>query len=250
MVADAPLPVPDKHPKSHWLTPESDIESQYSAWYRLHQWRQSNATKPFLARGHKIDRCHRCLMRPCFCQMRTAHTCDADFLLVFHSNEVLKPTNTGRLVADCFPINTWACTWHRTHPPPQIHQLLADEKRLPILLFPGHLNPHYADGHTNQAKRPLLVILDGTWKQAKKMYLQSPWLHRLPALSISDSNPSHYALRQAPNIEQMATVEAVARSLEQLNYGESADQLSHYFHQFNRHYVAMRSNCSSKLETE
>ncbi len=234
---------PSGQTKVYWAPPQTDLADTDTAWSKLYLWRSAEATKPFLARGHRIQRCGRCLLKPCFCPHRVPSQSDCDFLLVFHRNEVLKPTNTGRLIADCFPTNTWACTWHRNQIPKPLTELLGNPLYQPVLVFPGEQNPQLNPTQSSaDGKRLLLIALDGTWKQARKMYLQSPWLHHYPAVKLSNQQLSNYGLRQAPVSQQLATVEATSQALSLVAHNNNAAQLTDYFRAFTKHYQAMRSN--------
>jgi hypothetical protein len=64
------------------------------------------------------------------------------------------------------------------------------------------------------AERPRhLVLIDGTWFHAKKMYDAHHWLHALPALSLAPAEPSRYRLRRAAQPHYVATIEAIAYAL-------------------------------------
>jgi DTW domain-containing protein YfiP len=64
------------------------------------------------------------------------------------------------------------------------------------------------------AERPRhLVLLDGTWFHAKKMYDAHGWLQTLPHVSLTPSEPSRYRLRREPKQSYVATIEAVACAL-------------------------------------
>ncbi|MFO0727827.1 MAG: tRNA-uridine aminocarboxypropyltransferase [Myxococcota bacterium] len=59
-----------------------------------------------------------------------------------------------------------------------------------------------------------LVVLDGTWTQAKKLWRDHPWLHALPAVSLAPRSPSVYRIRPEPNPLAVSTIEAIAQALE------------------------------------
>lgn len=67
-----------------------------------------------------------------------------------------------------------------------------------------------------------LIVLDGTWYQAKGLYLSNKWLHSLPKVTIANSDdavaqrPSEFVIRTQPNKRCISTVEAVGRALLQL----------------------------------
>ena len=54
-----------------------------------------------------------------------------------HEDEVLKPTNTGRLVAALFPATTFVFEWGRVHPSEELQKLISDPNRLNLLVFPA-----------------------------------------------------------------------------------------------------------------
>jgi len=65
-------------------------------------------------------------------------------------------------------------------------------------------------------ERPLtLVVLDGTWDEAKKLLARSPALKRLPSvhLDLGDAHKSAFVIKTQPNPQCLSTVETVAHSL-------------------------------------
>jgi len=67
-----------------------------------------------------------------------------------------------------------------------------------------------------------LVVLDGTWSQAKTLWWRNPWLLKLGRVLVRPSEPSIYGkLRKAPRAEWVSTLEAVAEVLPVL--GESPE---------------------------
>ena len=58
-----------------------------------------------------------------------------------------------------------------------------------------------------------IVVLDGSWKQAKTLWWRNPWLLKLNRIRL---NPDHPSLRQQVKKEGLATIEAVAFALEHL----------------------------------
>ena len=57
----------------------------------------------------------------------------------------------------------------------------------PCLVFPGeYVAPErvVTEVQVPSGKRPLFVLLDATWPQARKMFRKSPYLNHLPVLSL------------------------------------------------------------------
>lgn len=61
-----------------------------------------------------------------------------------------------------------------------------------------------------------LILLDGSWRKAKKMWLNNPWLHNLPCVTIRQNETSQYHIRKRPFAESLSTLEATAFTLKAL----------------------------------
>ena len=107
------------------------------ALHRLYQYRQSISTRPYLARGTKTQRCQQCLLATaqCRCAERAWLPTDNSFLLLLHRQEIFKPSNTGRLIADLIE-DCHGYIWSRTEPEPELLTLLQASDRQPVLVFP------------------------------------------------------------------------------------------------------------------
>ncbi len=61
-----------------------------------------------------------------------------------------------------------------------------------------------------------LVVLDGTWIQARKMLARSRVLQRLPRVAFTPAAPGAYRIRREPAAHCLATIEAVVQVLGRL----------------------------------
>lgn len=61
-----------------------------------------------------------------------------------------------------------------------------------------------------------LIALDGTWHHARTLYRDTPWLHSLPAFSLTPKQPSRYRIRREPHAACVSTIEAIVAALEVL----------------------------------
>ena len=113
----------------------------------------------------------------------------AGVCLLMAEFEPLKPSNTGWLVADVVP-DTLAFAWSRTAVDPALLALLADPRWQPLVVFPGEFAApervvtELPPATGGQARRPLFILLDGTWAEARKAFRKSPYLDRFPVLSL------------------------------------------------------------------
>jgi DTW domain-containing protein YfiP len=89
------------------------------------------------------------------------------------------------------------------------------------LLFPG---PNAVDLALERPPGPItLVVLDGTWWQARKLLRRNPALGALPQLRLAPAAPSRYRIRREPDTSYVATIEAIALALRALE-GEGDDE--------------------------
>jgi len=210
------------------LTPQKSVASTLSphAVSRLRQARLARSTRPFLARGGpKGERCEGCRLRPslCMCALRPELATRAAFCLLMHDAEPLKPSNTGWLIADVVQ-DTHAFGWSRTELDPQLEALLADPQWQPYVVFPGeYAEPaervlETLDGGDSRAlqpgRRPLFILLDATWSEARKMFRKSPYLDGFPVLSLHPDLISRYQLRRSKRDDHFCTSEVAALCLE------------------------------------
>ena len=87
----------------------------------------------------------------------------------------------------------------------------------PYLVFPGeYVAPQRVVEEVRLApgKRPLFVLLDATWTEARKMFRKSPYLDALPVLSLTPAQLSRYRLRRSTRGEHLCTAEVAAMCLE------------------------------------
>jgi DTW domain-containing protein YfiP len=68
-----------------------------------------------------------------------------------------------------------------------------------------------------------IVLLDGTWSQAKTLWWRNPWLLKLHRLVLNPPRPSRLGkLRREPRREALSTIEAAALVLRHLERGSQA----------------------------
>ena len=100
---------------------------------------------------------------------------------------------------------------------PRLAALLADPTLAPVVLYPGpraldlaHATPEAARALFPSARRPLVILVDGTWTTAKTLLKRAPSLGALPAIRFTPGAPSRYdRLRKEPRPECCSTIESV-----------------------------------------
>jgi len=65
-----------------------------------------------------------------------------------------------------------------------------------------------------------VVVLDGTWKEAKTLWWRNPWLSKMRRLVLNPQHKSRYGrIRREPRGDALSTLEAVALLLKHLDGG-------------------------------
>ncbi len=212
----------------------------------LRSARLARSAKPFMARGGSTrPRCDGCRLASthCMCQSRITVPTRAGVCLLMADIEPLKPTNTGWLVADVVP-DTFAFGWARTEVDPALPALLNDPRWQPLVVFPGE---YAAPGRVVEnvapvdGKRPLFVLLDATWNEARKMFRKSPYLDRFPVLSLRPEQVSSYILRRSRRDDHFCTSEVAALCLDLAGDARAARALDATLDVFTHHYVQARN---------
>lgn len=218
--------------------------SQTNSVLRLRTQQLAKATRVFLARGSKVKRCEQCLLprTECICAAKPDVASSSAFCFIMYTGECYKPSNTGRIIADVIADNH-AFVWDRTQPDAAMLALLNDARYAPIVVFPQQyaeaercINSPLELTAVQSGKIPLFIMLDGTWREAKKMF-KSPYLTNLPVLGIQPEQGSSYQLREAAHLHQLCTAEVAVEVLKLANDTTAAAALAEYFAVFRRAYI-------------
>lgn len=209
-----------------------------------------HARKEYVAKGSNTLRCECCMLAQplCICEKRIEHSLQAEhpvhICLLMHKEEAYKPTNTGRLIEHILPEISHRFYWHRTNPDDGFLALLKNEKFQPYIIFPGDRGGYeervvqHANWKNN--KIPLFIILDGSWRQAGRMFRLSKYLQDLPVLPLTSTRHSQYKLRKAPDEFHLCTAEVAIELLLQHEQKAAGDALNEYFISFNDAYAKSR----------
>lgn len=95
---------------------------------------------------------------------------------------------------------------------PDLHKLL--NKPTTLLLYPG---PTAENIKTLEKPPPGqhydIIVLDGTWRQAKDIFTNNPFLCQARQVQLEHDHISEYVIRTQPNSKSLCTIEAIALSL-------------------------------------
>jgi DTW domain-containing protein len=163
-------------------------------------------------RDNAANRCVRCRLHQslCVCALIPRLETRTRLLLIIHRFEDRKPTNTGRLAAECLPNSEVLVRGHRAAPSVP---LTFDPATRPLLLFPDpDATPLAALDQSDDARPITLIVPDGTWRQASRVRSRVPGLQALPCVYLPEGAASEYRLRSESHVGGLATLEAIARA--------------------------------------
>jgi len=211
---------------------------------RLRDERLARSTRPFIARGSRAPRCPDCrvISSYCLCEWRPSVAAESGICLLMYDTEPLKPTNTGWLIADVIK-DTHAFLWSRIEVDEQLLALLDDPQWQPYIVFPGEFVAEDRVVNTVSrldGKRPLFILLDATWTEARKMFRKSPYLERFPVLSLEPEQISRYRLRRSRRDDHFCTAEVAALCLELAGDASASGVLDAYLDVFSAHYLGAK----------
>jgi DTW domain-containing protein YfiP len=155
--------------------------------------------------------CERC-GRPvvvCMCSHVTLLPTRTRVLLLQHPRERRVGVGTARLAHVALPNSTLRVGLDFARDP-VVSEILAAGGPT-YVLFPG---PTAVDIAVLPRDVPItLVVLDGTWWQARKLLRLNPALEALPRVAFTPSAPSDYRIRRQPADFCVSTIEALAQAL-------------------------------------
>lgn len=167
-------------------------------------------------------RCPRCylLQDYCLCELVGAgQPSQPQILIVRHHWEAFKSTGTARL-ASLALTNARIIDMAAENPEPVRAELAA-------LKNAWLLYPEAGSGERGGARPETLVVLDGTWRQTRKMLRRLPELARFPRFSLGEASleEPRDRLREPPRPGARSTLESIADALSELDSPECGRRL-------------------------
>jgi DTW domain-containing protein YfiP len=154
----------------------------------------------------------------CWCAHVTPIETRTRVVILQHPREAGVAVGTARMAHLSLPRSELhvGVHWEGTR---ALERIFADPERPPAVLYPGE---GAIDVMTDPPAHPItLVVIDGTWAQARKIANQNPALRALPRYAFSPPRPSAYRIRSEPDERYVSTIEAMSYVLGALE-GEPA----------------------------
>jgi DTW domain-containing protein YfiP len=94
----------------------------------------------------------------------------------------------------------------------KLNTLLCDPSNECALLYPGE-SAVTLDSNFKARELTHIILIDGTWRKAKKIFMLSKNLQTLPLLKLSPAEKTDYRIRKAPSENSLSTLEAAVMAL-------------------------------------
>ncbi len=166
--------------------------------------------------------CQECdfLKSRCLCDTLKMIPNHLHLIVLQHPSETKHPLNTVRIMKKSFKAVTVIVGEDFTNDL-RLNTLLCDSQNKCALLYPGP-DAFVLEKNSKEAKDKApthLLLIDGTWRKAKKIYLLSKNLQRLPSIKLNSEEGSDYRIRKAPTESALSTLEASVHALNILEPG-------------------------------
>lgn len=148
-------------------------------------------------------------LKACICNAIRRLTPSVELIILQHPSETNRPMGTARILKLSLS-NSYCFVGEDFSEHQGLNQLLSDENYRHFLLYPAKDSlGHQAVAKALATKQKVRVILlDGTWKKAYKMWQLSTNLHALPSIHLPPHLQGNYRIRKAPSDNSLSTVEA------------------------------------------
>ncbi|HYQ05186.1 MAG TPA: tRNA-uridine aminocarboxypropyltransferase [Polyangiaceae bacterium] len=148
--------------------------------------------------------------RVCYCAAVQSIETQTRVVILQHPRESDVPINTAR-IAELALANATLHVGLDFARDAALSEALSNPAAPPVLLYPSD------DAKDLAREAPpgpvTLVVIDGTWWQASKLFKLNPFLQALPRYGLAPSAESRYRIRREPAAHCLSTIEALESAL-------------------------------------
>ena len=204
----------------------------------------------------------------CICDIVPEIKTESKIWILSTEREFRRPSNTARILKLINPQSTELILWERKEAPKKLIEYINSGKYEIRLLFPTEdddksnlKRDNESNGREvekdrleenieteNCEKIKAFIILDGTWKEAAKMFRKSEYLKELPRVSLNPVNKSEYSLRRGAGEGELCTIEAAIEMLKLNGEYHCASVIKETFELFIKSFKAGANGVKYKIE--
>ncbi|UXI00478.1 tRNA-uridine aminocarboxypropyltransferase [Photobacterium sp. TY1-4] len=156
--------------------------------------------------------CEQCgkAKKACICRWIQVLDAKTELWILQHPSEVKRAIGTARILTLSLPnARLWVGEDFSEHS--ELNALLAQRERDAYLVYPGETAipiSRLAGESQSGSRHRTLILLDGTWKKAYKIWQLSKNLQALPTVTLDNVEQGNYRIRKSPKAQGVSTVEA------------------------------------------
>jgi len=159
------------------------------------------------------------------CELFEELDLETKLLLVIHSKELKRTTNTGRLALKVLKNSEMRVRGEMDNQL-DLNEDISRDKYQSLFLFPDDSAHLLTPDYIKQFKKPIqLIVPDGNWRQASKVSTRHKELAEIPKVRLMDRSLSHQFMRKESKQEGMATMQAIAYAYKVLESDVVGDKL-------------------------
>ncbi|MBR9912167.1 MAG: DTW domain-containing protein [Gammaproteobacteria bacterium] len=145
----------------------------------------------------------------CYCDLAIPVASAVEVIVWQHPSEANHPKGTAALLNRCLGNCQMLVAEQLSEA--QFERFSGPGERQTWLLFPG--SDAAPTGAVPMASSVRLLVLDGTWRKARKLMHLNPWLQQLPRLALAPIGASEYTIRKSEQPHQLSTLEATCQAI-------------------------------------
>jgi len=147
----------------------------------------------------------------CICHLVNTTNNDIDVVILQHPSEVKQTKGTVTLLkqslTSCQVFVGENFTEHV-----ELRQMVDKYKNEIALLYPSEQAVDISKSQFVENIR-CIILLDGTWKKAYRLYMMNPWLHELTHITLPDDIKGQYQIRSTKKKGALSSLEACCYTL-------------------------------------
>ncbi|MDN3613382.1 tRNA-uridine aminocarboxypropyltransferase [Vibrio gallaecicus] len=160
--------------------------------------------------------CQKCskATKACICEWISPIRSNVELIILQHPSEEHRPMGTARILSLSLS-NSVTFVGEDFSDHVSLNELLAEQDVEHVILYPSDSSMEVKEA-VSANKRTRIILLDGTWKKAFKIWQVSKNLQGLKTVHLPKDLKGNYRIRKAPSENSLSTVEAGYHLLNQL----------------------------------
>ncbi len=157
--------------------------------------------------------------KACICTFIEPISCPVPLIILQHPSETKKAIGTARIAHLTLPLcDIYVGENFTQHK--ELNERIQNDQYHYLLLYPSEKAisiSNLLDTKAQDKSKIGLIVIDGTWKKAFKIWSLSTNLHTLPQITLDKLTTSDYQIRRSSKKAGVSTVEAIYHALSSLN---------------------------------